>query len=104
MMDIEVPIYHHHNRIIIVKDHPHGIFSNNKRKDEEPSMKPLFTFIATTFLTLAMTGTTLAAGVDDILYMTEQYPPYNYEEGDNSKVLRPTCWTPCSRKWGHPRA
>ncbi len=47
-------------------------------------MKKIITLVAALVLTLGLAATAMASGADDLTYMTEQYPPYNYEE--NGKV------------------
>lgn len=44
-------------------------------------MKKIITLISTLVLTLGLAISAHAVGPDDITYMTEQYPPFNYEEG-----------------------
>ena len=47
-------------------------------------MKKIVTLIATLALTLGLATMAMASGADDLTYMTEQYPPFNYADG--SKV------------------
>lgn len=44
-------------------------------------MKKMITLIATLVLTFGLAVNASAMGADDLTYMTEQYPPFNYEEG-----------------------
>jgi len=47
-------------------------------------MKKVLTLIGALVLTLGIACTAMASGADDITFMTEQYPPFNYDDG--SKV------------------
>lgn len=44
-------------------------------------MKKIITLVATLVLTFGMASMALASGADELTYMTEQYPPFNYEDG-----------------------
>lgn len=50
-------------------------------------MKKLIIFALAMLLCLGMFTASHAAGPDDITYMTEQYPPFNYEEGGQLKGI-----------------
>ncbi|WP_147822449.1 substrate-binding periplasmic protein [Salidesulfovibrio onnuriiensis] len=50
-------------------------------------MKKLLTVLSAMVLCLGMFSASMAAGPDDLTYMTEQYPPFNYEEGGQLKGI-----------------
>lgn len=50
-------------------------------------MKKLFIALFALVLCIGAVSTAKAAGPDDLIYMTEQYPPFNYEEGGELKGL-----------------
>lgn len=50
-------------------------------------MKKALIALCSLVLSFGMVGNALASGADDITFMTEQYPPFNYEEGGELKGI-----------------